>query len=501
MSVTFTQLISASISTESETTSHERLELDEHGVACSIGVEEAAPLCQHSPARQQLYDSRAVPGNLASSPSPSPVADLGFGYRSGDIHTWLVSSVETVLAMGDPASTSTIHDIAHHCIDLFFQYMFPSTPITHRGMLRDAALVFLPDSHHGLSEKDSLPYHHATIAYAKSFTLITALCAFVTSVMPGSLLPNAHLLAGLFSQSSRAMLKSYEHYDLEHPDSTSLTIRIWQSGALQNSTGRRECAWHIHSEASLLALRLRLYEETAIRRDSALESRLLRMNFWLLYSADKAAAALESRLAVLSEPLFESDLTLLENADDEEPLLDQASIGVQGVLERRIIAGFHLKTQIWAAGARVVNEIKFFVRRQKRPGWVAENRDTDMMLISQANIEFSTSIHNLPTWLQRPDVVEKDHVDTANYQRTCFWVQRSNIMTAYHCLRLIILQKCIENDMVDVLGLSEHPLSSAMRKTEIAQNFINELQNVPFVCYKVQGEAGVSLKQSFWNCQ
>lgn len=337
-------------------------------------------------------------------------------------------------------------------------------------MLRNAALVFLPDSHHGLSEKDSLANHHVTIAYAKSFTLITALCAFVTSVMPGSLLPNAHLLAGPFSQSSRAMLKSYEHYDLEHPDSTSLTIRIWQSGALQNSTGRREGAWHIHSEASLLALRLRLYEETAIRRDSALESCLLRMNFWLLYSADKAAAALESRLAVLSEPLFESDLTLLENCDDEEPLLYQASIGVQGDLERRIIAGFHLKTQIWAAGARVVNEIKSFVRRQKRPGWVVENRDTDMMLISQANIEFSTSIHKLPRWLQRPDVVEKDHVDTAAYQRTCFWVQRSNIMTAYHCLRLIILQKCIENDMVDVLGLSQHPLSSAMRKTEIAQN-------------------------------
>ncbi|KAH8755138.1 hypothetical protein F5882DRAFT_367736 [Hyaloscypha sp. PMI_1271] len=467
-------------------------EQEEEGVAFSRTIiEEATLLCRQPLSRLRRYESGAVRGNSAGSPTVPLVAELSIGYSSNDIHTWLLTSVETVLALGDSAATTTILDVVQNCIDLFFQYMFPNTPIAHEGILRAAASIFLPENHPTLSGIDILPNSHANTSYAKSFTLTTALCAFVTSVMPESLLPNRNLLASPFLQSSKAMLRLYEDYDLEQPDSTSLTIRIWQSGALQNSTGRREGAWHIHSEASLLALRLRLYDETAVRHDSKAESRLLRMNFWLLYSADKAAAALESRLSVLSETLFEDNLTLLENYDDDEPLLDEAKNSVQGDLERRIAAGFHLKTQVWAAGARVIIEIKALLRLQKRLGWVAEKKDAEIMLISQANIYFSTLIHKLPAWLQRPEIIDNDDAAAATYQKTCFWVQKSNIMTVHHCLKLIILQKCIENDMLEVLGLTRQPLSWAMRKVEIVQDFINELQMVPFICYKVQGEAGV----------
>jgi hypothetical protein len=496
--VVLTNSIRASVATELDVISQEREEQEEETVALSRTIiEEATLLCRAPLSRLRRYESGAVPGNSAGSPTVSLVAELSIGYSSSDIHTWLLTSMETVLALGDLAATTTILDVVQNCIDLFFQWMFPSTPIAHEGTLRAATSIFLPENHPNLSRIDMSPNSHANILYAKSFTLITALCAFVTSVMPESLLPNRNLLAGPFLQSSKAMLRLYEDYDLEQPDSTSITIRIWQSGALQNSTGRREGAWHVHSEASLLALRLRLYDETAVRHDSNVESRLLRMNFWLLYSADKAAAALESRLSVLSEPLFEDNLTLLENCDDDEPLLDAAKISVQGDLERRITAGFHLKTQVWAAGARVIIKIKALLRRQKRQGWVAENKDAEIMLISQANIYFSTLIHKLPAWLQRPEIINNDDAATATYQKTCFWVQKSNIMTVYHCLKLIILQKCIENDMLEVLGLTRQPLSWAMRKVEIVQDFINELQMAPFFCYKVQGEAGVSQRRPF----
>jgi hypothetical protein len=436
--------------------------------------------------------SHDEPSNSAGSPTVPSVSGLSIGHSSYDIHTWLLTSVKTVLALGDQGGTTTILHVIQSCIDLFFQYMFPSTPIAHERTLRAAISLFVTDRRPEFSEISIYPDSHANISYARSFTLITALCAFVTSVMPDSLLPKRNLLVAPFLQSSRAMFRLYADYDLEQPDSTSLTIRIWHSGALQNSSGRREGAWHIHSEASLLALRLRLYDETAVRRNSNVESRLSRMTFWSLYSADKAAAALGSRLSILCEPLFEADLTLLEDYDDGVSLFEEAKKSSHGDLERCITTGFHLKTQIWAAGASVITKIKALARCRKRPGWLAEDNNAEIMLITHANIHFSTLIHKIPAWLQRPEIIDSDDAASSTYQKTCFWVQRSNIMTAFHCLKLVILQKCIENDMLEILGMTGQPLSCAMRKVEIVQDFINELQTVPFVCYKIQGEAGVS---------
>ncbi|KAH8753653.1 hypothetical protein F5882DRAFT_308644, partial [Hyaloscypha sp. PMI_1271] len=71
-----------------------------------------------------------------------------------------------------------------------------------------------------------------------------------------------------------------------------------------------------------------LYNETTIRYNSKAESRLLYMNFWLLYLVDKVAAALESCLSILSKTLFKDNLTLLENYNDDEPLLDEAKNSV-----------------------------------------------------------------------------------------------------------------------------------------------------------------------------
>lgn len=324
-----------------------------------------------------------------------------------------MATVEAVLALtGSTITRTTIVDLIHNCINLFLQYMFPNTPIAHEGTLRAAASLFLPENHPDILGTTLGPFTHAFTSYAKSFTLITALCAFATSVMPELLLPKRDLLTGPFLQSSKAMLSLYENYDLEQPDSTSLTIRIWQSGALQNLTGRASGAWHCHSEVSLLALRLRLYDENALTRDSAIEPRLLHPNFWWLYSADKAAAGVENRISVLSKPLFEDGLTLLEHYKDEESLLDEERGITEGDLEQRICAGFHLKTQIWAAAATVTTKIKAYIRRQKRLGGVAGDKDAAMALISQANIHLGplfvcfhhgssfpeTSMATIPRW-------------------------------------------------------------------------------------------------------
>jgi hypothetical protein len=449
----------------------------------------------------QNLESVLVLGSFSNSPRALVAANLSLAHDTSAIHAKLIVDVESVLALDNiSADIMTLADVVHSCIDLFLQYMFPNTPIAHERTLRTAAAFFFtaqyPTSPDALAQSADL----LDLAFEKSFTLVTALCGFVASVMPESLLPNGKVLASPFLHSSKAMLRCYEESDLEQPDSTSITIRIWLSGASQNSTGKTGAAWHHHMEASLLALRLRLYEEKSVQRDSAIESRLLRANFWLLYLADKSAACLENRAPVLTEGLFESDLTLLEQCDNDESLLDLNENTAQGSLERQIVLGFHLKVRIWAAAADVIAELNAYVRSQKRLKRTLSDDESIITRISELNIVFATLIFALPPGLQRLDTIVTADKSVEAYQKTCLWTLRSNIMTTYHCLKLVILQKCIENDMLGVLGLTGQPLSWTLRKLEIVQDFIKELLAVPFICYKVQGEAGVSLT-GWWKAR
>ncbi|KPI44389.1 uncharacterized protein AB675_8591 [Cyphellophora attinorum] len=422
------------------------------------------------------------------------VNSLNLGYDAEEIRSKLVARVVSVVASGDAElSVTAAVDLVNKCIDLFLQYMFPSTPIAHERTLRAGASLFL--SEHSLRAPESMRPRDGQdqTSFAKNFTLITALCAFVMSVMPNSLLPIGKELAGPFYQASKAMFRLYEEHDLQHPDSTSLTIRIWYSSAIQNMTGKAGAAWHYHTEASVLALRLRLYDEQAICRPSAVESRLLRANFWLLYQSDKAAVALENRPSILGEHLFEDDLTLLEQGDQHEPLLDETKKLAQGALEQRIVFGFHLKARIWTAAGKLVADIKSYSRWRKQLGSDNTRKDVDAAYraMIEANLCFSTLTSNLEPWLQDPDSIEAVDPRVAAYQKTSFWCLRSNIMTTYHCLRLVILQKCIDHDLLEIVGLSTQPLSWAIKKVDIVQDFLYELRTVPFLCYKVQGEAGV----------
>jgi hypothetical protein len=155
------------------------------------------------------------------------VNSLSFGYDADEIHTKLVARVEAVLALEDTNLTATAaFELVNNCINLFLQYMFPNTPVAHDRTLRAGASLFFPEDCLRTSETTEPRDGHRKTLYAKDFTLISALCAFVMSVMPSSLLPSRKELAGPFLQASRAMFRLYEEHDLEHPDSTSLTIRI-----------------------------------------------------------------------------------------------------------------------------------------------------------------------------------------------------------------------------------------------------------------------------------
>ncbi|KAI7977033.1 hypothetical protein EIK77_002543 [Talaromyces pinophilus] len=415
-----------------------------------------------------------------------------FHHDPGHIQANLVAEANAILSPG------SVVELAYECIDHFFQYLFPNTPIAHEPTLRDAATLLTLEGHSTLTNLPSCSDSQQQVACLRRFTLITAFCAFVTAIMPEIKSTQISSLSKLFLLVSRATLQLYEEYDLQYPDSTSLAIRMWYSSAMQNRTGRVGTSYHYHAEAAYIALRLRLYNENAVQRKSKVETRLLRTMFWLLFLADKTAYTLETRPPILNEISFTGDFNLLENSDREDPMLDQSKMVNQCSLESRIFIGFHLKRRIWSAAAEMISNIRAFSLQKKQRLIQLPEEEVALAHLTEAYLLFTGITDQLPAWLRQPGSVE-DVADeeVAAYHSSCFWTQRSNIMTAFHCMKLVILQTCIDHQCPAIMGLNSTPLSWAMRKIEIAQEFLHELQIVPFICFKVQGEPAVSSFLSF----
>ncbi|KAH6669861.1 hypothetical protein B0J14DRAFT_597365 [Halenospora varia] len=319
----------------------------------------------------------------------------------------------------------------------------------------------------------------------RAFSLIAALCASVASVMPESLLPYRHVLATQFLRASREMLNIYEDYDLEHPNSTSLSIRILQSTALQSTTGKSGAAWHVLGQASLLAQNLHLYNEEAIRRNNATESQLLRLNFWLLYSSDKAAATLRSRPFVLHEVLFDEKMTLQPCGEEYTPLVDTNKPWYEKSFDECLLVGFHLGPRLWSSAATLISDMRAFEM-------AAGDREAYKTRVTQEYLDLTGIMDDLPSWLQASNImVSHDDGDAASFHKTSFWVQRCNIMTTFHCIRLVILQQCIDSGLCSIMGLDDRPLTLSMKKIELIHEFLQMLDDMPFLYHQVKGEPSV----------
>ncbi|KAH7174194.1 uncharacterized protein B0J16DRAFT_348273 [Fusarium flagelliforme] len=435
--------------------------------------------------------SSVSPQSLPSAGSESVCRDsslnLNFYLDPAHVHSALQTTAGALL------SPEPIHEAVHKCVDFFVQYQFPNTPIAHEPTLRAAALLITAESVPPFASLiSSASDLHQQVPYLRQFTLATALCASVMSVLPDRPPSQRALLATSFLSASRAMLRRYEEHDLENPDSTSLLIRMWHSAAMQNSTGRVGTSYHYHAEAAYLAQRMRLYSEMSVQEHSRLEAPSLRASFWLLYLADKTSAALQALPAVLNEESFRRDFTLLENGGDDGFLLDPSRKVNEKSLESRLFVGFHLKRRIWVAAANLLTEIRCLSSRQLRVPIQPVDMHAEVSRLSELYLIFTTLADELPAWLRSPDHgSDSDDEQVTAYQNKCFWVQRSNIMTVFHCMRLVILQECIDNDFHVLVGLSRQSIACATRKVEIVRDFLHELHIVPFYCFQVQGETAV----------
>ncbi|KAG5751170.1 hypothetical protein H9Q70_006182 [Fusarium xylarioides] len=411
------------------------------------------------------FQSSVSPQSLPESGRRSSSLGLDFYPDPAHVHSTLQATAGALL------SPEPIADAVHKCVDFFIQYQFPNTPVVHEPTLRAASLLITADNVPSFTSLvSSTSDFHQQVSYLRKFTLATALCASVMSVLPDRPPSQRALLAASFLSASGAMLRRYEEHDLEHPDSTSLVIRMWHSAAMQNGTGKVGTSYHYHAEAAYLAQRMRLYNEISVQEHPKLEVPSLRASFWLLYLADKTSAVLQSRPPILNEQFFNREFTLLENGHDDDFLLDPSNKVNENNLESRLLIGFHLKRRIWTAAANLLDDIRSLSSRQLAGPLQPLDLQQEISRLSELYLVLTSLADELPAWLRNPDHgSDSDDEQVTSYQNKCFWTQRSNIMTVFHCIRLVILQECIDNDFHAIVGLNCHSISCATRKIEIVE--------------------------------
>ncbi|KAG7408061.1 Transcription factor PDR1 [Fusarium oxysporum f. sp. raphani] len=392
------------------------------------------------------------------------------------IHDNLLLSIRMTLSSVD------ILDIVSYCIDLYMQYTFPTAPLVHEPSLRASAVTLFGND--ALLAQFDEENEEQRVAHMRVFALVTALCASVSCIMPEYLLPYGQLITAPFFQASREMLSGFGIYDLEYPSSSSLVTRVFHSTVFQHTTGKTGAAWHVYGHAALLAQSLRLYSEQSVLSHGPVESCLLRMNFWHLYMSDKAASAMRTRPYLLDESTFDEALTLEPYPPEHVLMFDPGRVHEEDTFQARILTGFHLYRRIWSTGASLLRQIQTYQAAQ--PG-------KDVRPVAREYQRFMGMLDNLPSWLRISDIVNhQDDTQGSLSRKSSFWVQRSTIMVTFYCLGLIALQQCIDDGVCEVAGFSDGSSTLLSKKIDMIQNFVQTLEDIPFLYLQVKGEPNVS---------
>lgn len=439
-------------------------------------VEEEERQPEQSPANPQVWRDEVVLGRLQNNVTASHRGDLAALTKlSRLIAEGLSSSIKSALP------DLSLGNITSYCIDLYMRFTFPTAPLIHEPTVRKDASILFSDAAINPFETDD---EHQQVARMRAFALVTSLCAMVASVMPESLLPYRNHLTKPFLSASREMLLCFEIHDLDSPTAASLTIRIFQSVAMQHITGKANVAWHIHGHATLLAQRLRLYSERSIENYDTLEGQLLRLNFWHLYSSDMTAAALRARPFTLHETLFDEALSVKSEGVHNVPLFDPASTLNDETFEPQLLVGFHLIRRISSEASQLLFGIRAYQRQRL---------EASRALLLRQYMDFMSLLDDLPPWLRLSNIISSCGNSDANaVHEPSFWVQRSTILVSYHCLRLVILQECIESEAYEIAGLDGYTPALLIKKMEMVQDFMRTLEDIPLLYLQVKGEPHVS---------
>ncbi|KAL5331596.1 hypothetical protein ACEPPN_001130 [Leptodophora sp. 'Broadleaf-Isolate-01'] len=374
-------------------------------------------------------------------------------------------------------------EAVNSCIDLYMQYTFPTAPSVHEPTLRASALSFFSST----NTADVFQGHTRLeeIQNLRAFALLIALCASVSSVMPESLLAYRQVLAKPCLDASREIMRSIEDFDIAQPNSTSIAVRIFHSNALEHITGDSTLCYYILGQATLLIRSMRLHDEEALKSHDAIEAQLLRSLFWQIYAADQASACLRNRPFFLHELLFDGELSVRPHGESVIPMVDPAKLWSGDVFEERILIGFHFLPRLWSSAAKLLSGIRIHGK---------ENLGADKTHLIQKYMGFLGILDRLPHWLQAANVIiSRDDSEGTQFQKTAFWTQRCTILVTFQCLRLVILQQCVDCKVWDVMGLNDEALTLSMVKIGIVNDFLQTLDDIPFIYLQIKGEPTASI--------
>ncbi|KAH8888923.1 hypothetical protein GQ53DRAFT_870585 [Thozetella sp. PMI_491] len=449
-------------------------------------VTQDLPSQRHSPTTSDTPEIRTLSGHgrdafpsedatwtplSISTVAESPSKDL-----AQTIHSRLLRSITPVL------SSPNKPNVVYHCIDLYVQYIFPTAPYVHESSLRSTAARFFADPQ--ATDLFSASSWYETVGHLRAYSLLTALCAAVASIVPKSQLSQRETIVEPCLVASRNTLKIFEDFDVEHPTSSSLSTRIMHSIALQQITGKTGLAYYVLGQAALLAKNMHLHREESLKGLDDIEAQMLRNVFWHLYSSDQASICFLSRAFVFHDLLFDIEVSPRGVDETFVPLLDTTQPSYEKNYEKQLLSGWSVFLRLWLSAARLIFDLRIARSQTEDPNRKAR--------LTQAFMVFMSVPDCLPVWLQASNLIT-DLSDgmAAQFQKCAFWVQRCSILVTFHCLRLIVLQQCVDSDLLDIMGLRNETLTLSMAKIGIAYDFIQILNDIPFIYLQVKGEPTV----------
>ncbi|KAM0289688.1 hypothetical protein ACHAO9_005984 [Fusarium lateritium] len=383
--------------------------------------------------------------------------------------------------------TNDLQQFVTRCFDLFFEYLYPLTPLVHEPSLRDSLSYFtqfpISDSFSGAGILELWP--------ETTFTLITAVCAEAAFLLPKDLFPEGQSVADIFLNASRTCLNQYLEAELENPNANSITIRYFHSNCL-HAAGKPKYSWHIFGEATRLAQVMQLNIETSLEGLQPVEAELRRRAFWIVYMGDKSAAILNNRPITIHKFSFESGITTAypSGIEDEAPVLSPGNLVTNSEVVRiTCIEGFNANLRLWQNASDLLLELRLIQDRAQQDLGV---RSLQPLISAQEKdhldalyVRFITCLDDLPPYLQSYTFAAL--ADGSRETTKQFLIQCANLQVSIHCLRMVITQK-LEN-----LPYYKSEIGhSDLRKTEIARDMLRVIQEAPFWSLQVNGEPYVS---------
>lgn len=367
----------------------------------------------------------------------------------------------------------------NQCIDLFFEYLYPLTPLIHEPSFRHNLAYFVPTGRTPHLEKDA----------DAAFTLITAVCAEAAFLLPKDIFPQGETVADDFLQASRSCLADYLETDLENPSASSITIRYFHSNCV-HASGKPKYSWHIFGEATRLAQVMRLHDESSYEGLFGIEAEMRRRVFWIVYMGDKSAAILNNRPITMHKYSFECGVTAAYPAGIEEesqlPVSPNSVHSSESASTKRqkLILGFNANIRLWGAASDLLLALRVMEDQSK-----ARTGDATLTSLSPSQretidplyIAFITSLDDLPPFLKPTSFAAP--ADSEPSQSNQFLIQCANLQVSMHCLRMVIIQK-FEHLSYLTAGIEQTDL----HKTEIVRDALRVIHDIPFWALQLNGE-------------